>query len=422
MADIQSKALGNVPGLHQAAEHVLSVLSGVLQADTVFIAHNDGVTNRMMKVFNRDEPVIQEGDELPFSLTYCSLVLEQGEGHLIIPSTASHPIVSSWNVTRELGDRSFIGVPVRTEDGSWCGTICALDDPSYSYSDEEIEVLQSMALFLGYAAELEQAVKTLQARQEEMTEMNSRLERTAERNQDLLSLMGHEIMMPLTGIMGMTDLLQESELTEEQRNYVDVIKTSNQSLMELINDVVYYSQLDSGSVQIEEEPFDLRFMINNVIAQMQLRLDQSASEISLSVQEEISTVLIGDAGKLEWVISKLLGYVVHIMETRHMTIEVVQEVHPSSDIAELCFTLVHHDSVKKSQTIAQLMDAFNEVHHLSAKDRGTWIGPGLYISKQLVTMLGGNIEVEPIEDERIRLCFTVPLRIYQHLEDQLPAH
>ena len=147
---------GNVyKHLEQASAQVLQLLSEFIGVNTLFIAVNDKNTNFVLSTFNRRQKLVEPGDTLPLLETYCGLVTRDASTVVVIDSTATSIETSSLAVTRQLGDQSFIGVPIVLQDRTVCGTICALDSHGHQYSERDQEMLKSMAKFLSYVVDLE---------------------------------------------------------------------------------------------------------------------------------------------------------------------------------------------------------------------------------------------------------------------------
>ncbi|QSO47430.1 sensor domain-containing protein [Alicyclobacillus mengziensis] len=147
---------GNVYNhLEQASAQVLQLLSEFIGVNTLYIAVNDKATNFVLSTFNRHQNLVQTGDTFPLLETYCGLVTRDEQRVVVIDSTATSLETSNLDVTRRLGDKSFIGVPIVLQDRTVCGTICALDSYGYQYSERDIALLKSMATFLGYVVDLE---------------------------------------------------------------------------------------------------------------------------------------------------------------------------------------------------------------------------------------------------------------------------
>lgn len=129
----------------------------MINLNTLFVAVNDMENNFILKSYNREDELVEEGSRL-FSDTYCSLVVRQKDQHLIIPRTASHPFTKEMKVTSEVGNITFVGVPITLKDGTNVGTICGMDRKTYVFSKSEIDLMKSMSKLLAYVIELEYTI------------------------------------------------------------------------------------------------------------------------------------------------------------------------------------------------------------------------------------------------------------------------
>ncbi|MDN4524587.1 GAF domain-containing protein [Fictibacillus fluitans] len=145
----------------EAADSILSLMSKFISINTLFIARNDTFTNEMVKVHNRDYVLLNEGDQLPFRETYCNLSVENGRNALVIADISEDPLTKNLSVTRNLGNGSFIGIPIYYENGENYGTICGLDQESFSFTEEHIELFTTMASLMTYVLGLSRANKEI---------------------------------------------------------------------------------------------------------------------------------------------------------------------------------------------------------------------------------------------------------------------
>ncbi|SIP91260.1 rsbT co-antagonist protein RsbR [Domibacillus enclensis] len=139
----------------EAAVRVLQLMAEFIDLNTLFVARNDGKTNRMVKVYNKEETLVTEGEELPFYESYCSLSVEHGDRILIIPDLNAHDGTKDMNVTSNLGGGTFIAIPINYEDGENYGTICGLDTKKQTFTDEQINLFETMSSLLTYVLELD---------------------------------------------------------------------------------------------------------------------------------------------------------------------------------------------------------------------------------------------------------------------------
>ncbi|OMP67196.1 STAS domain-containing protein [Domibacillus epiphyticus] len=147
---------------NEAAVRVLQMMAKFLDLNTLFIARNDGQTNQIIKVLNKDEELVSEGDTLPFAESYCKLSVDHGQGILIIPDVNNNEMTCEMNVTKHLGGGSFIAIPIYYQDGQNYGTICGLDTKNKEFTNEHIQLFETMSALLSYVLELDYTNQQLQ--------------------------------------------------------------------------------------------------------------------------------------------------------------------------------------------------------------------------------------------------------------------
>lgn len=147
----------NFQNFDEAAESILRILSTIVELNTLFIAKNDKKTNRIVKAVNSQETLVNEGDELPFTETFCKLSVDHGREILVIEDITKNEDSKSLQVTANLGSGTFIGIPIYYENGENYGTICGLDTKNLILSDEHLEIFETMSSILTYVLELDKA-------------------------------------------------------------------------------------------------------------------------------------------------------------------------------------------------------------------------------------------------------------------------
>ncbi|TYS58418.1 GAF domain-containing protein [Sutcliffiella horikoshii] len=147
----------------EAADNILKMMSRLLDINTLFIAKNDRCTNKIMKVLNKKDILLEEGGTLPFEQTFCKLSVDHGTKPLIIPDITQSDLTKDMVVTKSLGEGSFIGIPIYYEDGENYGTLCGLDNRPYNFREELIEIFETMGSLLTYVLELDEAYQQIRS-------------------------------------------------------------------------------------------------------------------------------------------------------------------------------------------------------------------------------------------------------------------
>lgn len=145
-----------------AAEHILQLLSKQMNINTLFIARNDGQTNKIVKAINTEKELVTEGSTAPLQQTFCSLSINYGANPLVIDDISSDSLASQLEIASDFNNGSFIGIPVYRDNGEVYGTICAMDDQPFEFTEEHQRSLELMSSLLTYVLELETANEQIQ--------------------------------------------------------------------------------------------------------------------------------------------------------------------------------------------------------------------------------------------------------------------
>ncbi|WP_186579412.1 STAS domain-containing protein [Aquibacillus kalidii] len=154
--DLNAK-LKTFSSFEEASESILHTVGNFIDINTLFIAKNDKTTNKIVKVLNKDKVLVEKGSSLPFEESICKLSVDFGPEVLYIPNLSEHELTLSLEGAKGFENGCFIGIPIYYEDGENYGTICGLDSKSVPFTENHFELFKTMASFLAYALELEQA-------------------------------------------------------------------------------------------------------------------------------------------------------------------------------------------------------------------------------------------------------------------------
>lgn len=357
---------------------------------------------------------------------------------LSIDDVREDPTVEALRgVLQQQGTLSLLAVPLMIHKRAVGVLALSVDEPR-QFTREEISLAQDVGLAAGRALEVarlyEKLQRELKQREEHLQRLQTYTDEIDHKNRELsgardkalevsrmvsefLAFMSHEIRTPLTSIVGMTDLLLDAGLNAEQQDFAGVVRDSAQILLTLVNDVLDYSKIEAGRLELEEIRFEPLQLVEMSAEMFTARAREKNITLMAFVAPEIPACLTGDPVRLRQVLTNLISNAVKFTESGEVSVRATMEKR-DEDHAILRFEVQDTGIGMSDEVRERLFQPFSQGGESIARRYGG-TGLGLAISKRLVELMGGQIGVETAPEKGSAFWFTARLGCIETAGEQV---
>jgi PAS domain S-box-containing protein len=398
-------------GTMEKIEALLFVGCKIFGYQVGIVSRVNDETSTIFAAFNTEGWKVPIGEVYPLKETICNQVLNEAAPVEKIDLLALN-LYFPFNPTVQIG--AYFGMPL-TVDGQIFGTLSfySVHTKQESLPTSDDDLLQLMARWVATEIEREFYFEKLQKNSQEIKEKNEELLKRGDQaleasrlKSEFLATMSHEIRTPMNAVIGMTELLLDTDLNAEQLEYAQTVKDSANLLLGLINDILDFSKIEAGKVMLEHLPFDLTAVVESAVEMFAQKAREKGLAIMSFISPALPKELMGDPLRISQILINLIGNAIKFTESGEIIIAV--EGKKFEEQYEIRFAIRDTGVGIPDKAKHLLFQPFTQADGSTTRKYGG-TGLGLAISRKLVELMGGSIRF--FSQERLGSTFSFSVRL-----------
>jgi signal transduction histidine kinase len=332
-------------------------------------------------------------------VAFCSHAILGSQPFIIPDSRKDERFSDNPLVTGDPNVIFYAGYPLETDDDFRLGTLCVIDNKPRELTPEQSEMMKSLAKQTLHLIKMRESVKIIEKEREQAVLANSA-------KRDFISAISHDIRNPLNSLMGISSMLESTDLTDEQINYVKQFKNSGEVILKIVNDVILLSQLESSELSLESHLFSIKKCMIPLTDFYQMESQKKGIEFKVEIDSNIKDFYLGDERKFEKIIWNLTANAVKFTTEGSISIQLSSVISDADEEVRFCIKDTGPGISEK--VLPNLFQKYNTFTPDSVQISGS--GLGLSIVKLATEKMGGTIQVESTLGKGTVFTVQLPLK------------